>query len=166
MAQLLEPIPVRHPLVLLDGEIPCPGRPSEVVRCQPCPVGGEGALAAEKLLALIELVQRVNRAVVCRELQLVEARGGLARRTSNAAPLADDSVPSLAAAEADEKRVPSTPPYRTPGGVAAPRDPMGAGCGRSCRSGVVRGGGEKVAAVVDSNTHGGSCEGEDENDRR
>jgi hypothetical protein len=37
-------------------------------------------LPAEKLLALIEPVQRVNRAVVRRELQLVEARGGLARR--------------------------------------------------------------------------------------
>jgi hypothetical protein len=31
MAQLLEPIPVRHPLVPLDGEIPCLDRPSEVV---------------------------------------------------------------------------------------------------------------------------------------
>jgi hypothetical protein len=31
MAQLLEPIPVRHPLVLLDSEIPSLGRPSEVV---------------------------------------------------------------------------------------------------------------------------------------
>jgi hypothetical protein len=82
-------------------------------------------------------------------------------------PLADDSVPSLAAAEADEKRVPSTPPYRTPGGAPAPQDPMGAGCGRSGRSGVVHGGDEeKVAAVVDPNTHGGSCEGEDGNGRQ
>jgi hypothetical protein len=32
---------------------------------------------------------------------------------------------------------------------------------------VVRGGGEeKVAAVVDPNTHGGSCEGEDGNGRQ
>jgi hypothetical protein len=31
MAQLLEPIPVRHPLVLLDGKIPRLGRSSEVV---------------------------------------------------------------------------------------------------------------------------------------
>jgi hypothetical protein len=97
----------------------------------------------------------------------VEPWGTWPRGTSNAAPLAGDSVPSLVAAEADEKRVPSTPPYRTPGGVAAPRDPMGAGCGRSCRSGVVRGGGEeKVAAVVDPYTNGGSCEGEDGNDRQ
>jgi hypothetical protein len=76
-------------------------------------------------------------------------------------------VPSLAAAAADEKRFPSTPAYRMPKGVAAPRDPMGAGCGRSCRSGVMRGGGEeKVVAVVDPNTDGGSCEGEDGNGRQ
>jgi hypothetical protein len=44
---------------------------------------------------------------------------------------------------------------------------MRAGCGRCCRSEVVRGGGEeKVAAVVDPNTHGGSCEGEDGNGRQ
>jgi hypothetical protein len=68
--------------------------------------------------------------------------------TSNAAPPADDSTPFLAAAAADVKRVPSTPLYRTPREVPAPRDAMGAWCGRSCRSGVVRwrrgeGGGQK-----------------------
>jgi hypothetical protein len=35
MAQLLETIPSWHPLVLLDGEVPCLGRTREVVRCQP-----------------------------------------------------------------------------------------------------------------------------------
>jgi hypothetical protein len=81
--------------------------------------------------------------------------------------LADDSVTSLAAAETDEKRFPSTPPYRTPEVVAPPWNPMEAGCGRCCRSEVVRGGGEeKVAAVVDPNIHGGSCEGEDGNGRQ
>jgi hypothetical protein len=65
------------------------------------------------------------------------------------------------------KRVPSTPPYKTPREVPAPRDAMGVWCGRSCRSGVVRGGGEeKVAIVVDPNTQGGSCEGEDGNGRQ
>jgi hypothetical protein len=91
----------------------------------------------------------------------------LALRNLQRRPLADDSVTSPAAAGTDEKRFPSTPPYRTPKVVAPPLGPTTATCGRGCRSGAVRGGGEEnVAPVVDPNTHGGSCEGEGGNGRR
>jgi hypothetical protein len=78
MAELLEARPGRHPLVLLDGEVPCLGRTCQVIRRQPRPVRGEGTLTAEELLTLVDPVQGVDRAVVRRELQLVEARDGLA----------------------------------------------------------------------------------------
>jgi hypothetical protein len=38
MAKLLEVRPGRHPLVLLDGEVPCLGRTCQAVRRQPRPV--------------------------------------------------------------------------------------------------------------------------------
>jgi hypothetical protein len=78
MAELLEALPGRHPLVLLDGEVPCLGRTRQVVRRQPRSVGGEGTLSPEELLAMVDPVQGIDRSVVGGELQLVEARGGLA----------------------------------------------------------------------------------------
>jgi hypothetical protein len=68
MAELLEARLGRHPLILLDGEVPCLGRTCQVVRRQPRPVRGEGTLTAEELLTLVDPVQGVDRAVVRREL--------------------------------------------------------------------------------------------------
>jgi hypothetical protein len=51
-----EALPGRHPLVALQGIVPRLRSPTEVIGHQPCAVRSQGALAAEKLLTLIEPV--------------------------------------------------------------------------------------------------------------
>jgi hypothetical protein len=51
-----EALPGRHPLVALQGIVPRLSSPTEVIGRQPYAVRGQGALAAEKLLTLIEPV--------------------------------------------------------------------------------------------------------------
>jgi hypothetical protein len=77
VAQLLEALPRRTTLILLQGEVPGLGGSPEVVGRQPSVVIGRCALVAEKLLTMIELVQRVVEANERRELELVEMRGRL-----------------------------------------------------------------------------------------
>jgi hypothetical protein len=94
---------------------------------QPCPVGGEGALAAEELLALIEPVQRVDRVVVRRELQLVEARGGLARRSLQCRPFGG-RLRDLPGGGGDRlEKVPVDPAVQDARGGRAPVEPHGGG---------------------------------------
>ena len=78
MAQLLEALPRRAPLVLLEGEVPRLGGPTEMICRQPRIVRDRRVLAVEKLGTVIEPVERVFGAVVRRERQLVETQGGLA----------------------------------------------------------------------------------------
>jgi hypothetical protein len=77
VAQLLEALPRRLALVLHEGEVPCLGRPTQVVGCQPRVIRRRGLLTAEELLAMVEPVQWIVEAVLCRELHLVEAWNSL-----------------------------------------------------------------------------------------
>jgi hypothetical protein len=77
VAQLFETLPRRLALVLHEGEVPRLGRPMQVVGRQPRVVRRRCLLPAEELLAMVEPVQRIVEAVICRELQLVEARNSL-----------------------------------------------------------------------------------------
>jgi hypothetical protein len=77
VAQLLEALPRRLALVLHEGEVSRLGRPTQVVGRQPRVIRQRGLLTAEELLAMVEPVQRIVKAIVCRELQLVEARNSL-----------------------------------------------------------------------------------------
>jgi hypothetical protein len=77
VAQLLEAIPRGLALILHEGEVPRLGRPTQVVGRQPRVICRRGLLTAEKLLAMVEPVQRIVEAVVCRELKFEEARNGL-----------------------------------------------------------------------------------------
>jgi tRNA A37 threonylcarbamoyladenosine synthetase subunit TsaC/SUA5/YrdC len=61
VAQLLEAIPRRLALVLHEGEVPCLGRPTQVVGCQPRVIRRRGLLTAEELLAMVEPIQRISR---------------------------------------------------------------------------------------------------------
>jgi hypothetical protein len=65
MAQLLETLPRWHPLALLEGLVPGLGRAVKMIR-------GQRPQAAEELLTVAELVQRILRAVICSEVQFVE----------------------------------------------------------------------------------------------
>jgi hypothetical protein len=67
----------QHPLVALQGIVPRLSSPAEVIGRQPCAIRGQGALAAEKLLTLIEPVQRIDGAIERRKVQLVEAGRGV-----------------------------------------------------------------------------------------
>jgi hypothetical protein len=70
-------LPRRLALVLHEGEVPCLGRPTQVVGRRPRVVRRRCLLTAEELLAMVEPVQRIVEAIVRRELQLVEARNYL-----------------------------------------------------------------------------------------
>jgi hypothetical protein len=77
VAHLFETLARRLALVLHEGEVPRLGRPTKVVGRQPHVVRRRGLLTAEELLAMVEPVQRIVEVIVCRELQLVEARDSL-----------------------------------------------------------------------------------------
>jgi hypothetical protein len=77
LAHDAEALPGRHPLVALQGVVPCLSSPAEVIGHQPRAIRGQGALAAEKLLTLIEPVQRIDDAIERRKVQLVEAGRGV-----------------------------------------------------------------------------------------
>jgi hypothetical protein len=59
VAQLFETCPRRSALVLHESEVPCLGRPTQVVGRQPRVVRRRGLLTAEELLAMVEPVQRI-----------------------------------------------------------------------------------------------------------
>jgi hypothetical protein len=77
LAHGAEALPGRHPLVVLQGVVPCLSSPAEVIGHQPRAIRGQGALTAEKLLTLIEPVQRIDGAIERRKVQLVEAGRGV-----------------------------------------------------------------------------------------
>jgi hypothetical protein len=56
VAQLLEALPWRLALILHEGEVPCLGRPTQVVGRQPRVVYRRGLLTAEELLVMVEPV--------------------------------------------------------------------------------------------------------------
>jgi hypothetical protein len=72
-----EALPGRHPLTALQGVVPRLSSPAEVIGRQPRAIRGQGALAAEKLLTLVEPVQRIDGAIERRKVQLVEAGRGV-----------------------------------------------------------------------------------------
>ena len=74
LAQLAKPLPGRHAFILFEGVVPGLCRPTEMVRRQPRAIRGESTLAAEKLLTLVEPVERIDAPIVGGELQFVEPR--------------------------------------------------------------------------------------------
>jgi hypothetical protein len=46
-----------------------------MVRWQPCSIRARGALASEELLTLVDPIDRVDGAIICWKIKLVEARG-------------------------------------------------------------------------------------------
>jgi hypothetical protein len=58
---------------LLEGVVPRLGGPSEMVRRQPGSIRGRSVLASEELLTLVDRIERVDGAIVCRKIELVEA---------------------------------------------------------------------------------------------
>ena len=57
----------RHTLVLLEGVVPCLRNAMKMIGTEPCAIGHRHALAPEELVTLIELVERVDGAIVCRD---------------------------------------------------------------------------------------------------
>ena len=81
-AQLDEALPRRHALILLEGVVPGLRQAPEVVRRNPRSVGGRPSLAPEELLAVVEPIQGVFRAVVRCELEAMR----LGRQAVETAP--------------------------------------------------------------------------------
>jgi hypothetical protein len=92
----VETLPGRHPFVALQGVVPCLSGTAEVIGCQPRTIRSQGALAAKKLLALIEPVQRVDDVIERRKVQLVEARRGRYRELPGRPEYAGMSASSMA----------------------------------------------------------------------
>ena len=72
-----EALPHWHALVLLQRVVPSLRCTAEVVRSEPRTIRIQGALAAEELLAVVQLIERIHPVVVRRELELVEFGGCL-----------------------------------------------------------------------------------------
>jgi hypothetical protein len=83
-AEVAESLPRRHPaLVLLEDVVPCLGGAAEVVGGDPCAVGRQCVLPTDELLALVEPVEGVLRAIVGGELEFGIAGRRRGRATMN-----------------------------------------------------------------------------------
>src|SRR5579859_1264287 len=68
MAELLETFPGWHAGVLFQRVVPRLRRAAQVVGGEPCAIRGQGLLATEELLTVVEPVQGIVRAVIRHEL--------------------------------------------------------------------------------------------------
>jgi hypothetical protein len=76
-AEVLKTLPWWHLLILLQGIIPCLHSVMQMVGREPHPGQDWRLLSPKKLLALVQPVEGIHRAIVCWELQLVEFGTGL-----------------------------------------------------------------------------------------
>jgi hypothetical protein len=113
--KLLEALLGRHALVQQECVVPCLSGAGEVVGGHPRLLLHRSALAPEELFTVCEPIQRVDRAVVCREVDLVGPR--LERhRVERRGSRSQGRPPITGAAAGTEQKVepwrivPSTPP--------------------------------------------------------